>query len=81
VNPRTGLDDLEKGNVLTLLGLELQPLGRPGRSQSLYGLRHSGSQVILRLKHHRRYVISRVGNLKEEMSLCAQQEIRYEDYC
>jgi hypothetical protein len=28
---------------LTLLGLELQPLGRPARSQSLYRLRYRGS--------------------------------------
>jgi hypothetical protein len=29
VNPRAGLDDLEKGKSLTLPGLELQSLGRP----------------------------------------------------
>jgi hypothetical protein len=36
VNPRTGLDDAEKLKFLTLSGLELRPLGRPARSQSLY---------------------------------------------
>jgi hypothetical protein len=35
VDPRAGLDDLEKRKFLTLRGLELRPLGRPARSQSL----------------------------------------------
>jgi hypothetical protein len=35
VGPRTELDDVEKIKFLTLPGLELQPLGRPARSQSL----------------------------------------------
>jgi hypothetical protein len=43
VNPGAGLDDLEKRKFLTLLGLELRPLGRPARSQSLYRLRYPGS--------------------------------------
>jgi hypothetical protein len=43
VDPRAGLDDLEKRKFLTLEGLELRPLGRPARSQSLYRLRYSGS--------------------------------------
>jgi hypothetical protein len=34
-----GLDDV----VLALPGVELQPLGRPSRSQSLYRLRYPGS--------------------------------------
>jgi hypothetical protein len=29
VDPRSGLDDVEKREFLTLLGLELRPLGRP----------------------------------------------------
>jgi hypothetical protein len=36
VGPTAGLDDVEKRKFLTLLGLELRPLGRPARSQSLY---------------------------------------------
>jgi hypothetical protein len=40
VGPRAGLDDVEKRNFLTLPGLELRPLGRPARSQSLYRLRY-----------------------------------------
>jgi hypothetical protein len=40
VDPRAGLDDVEKRKYLTLPGLELQPLERPARSQSLYQLRN-----------------------------------------
>jgi hypothetical protein len=43
VDPRTGLDDVEKRKFLTLPGLELRSLGRPARSQSLYRLRYPGS--------------------------------------
>jgi hypothetical protein len=31
VNPRAGLDDVEKRKFLTLPGLEFRPLGRPAR--------------------------------------------------
>jgi hypothetical protein len=40
VGLRAGLDDVERAKFLTLLGLELRPLGRPARSQSLYRLRY-----------------------------------------
>jgi hypothetical protein len=43
VEPRVGLDDVEKRKFLTLPGLELWPLSRPARSQSLYRLRYPGS--------------------------------------
>jgi hypothetical protein len=43
VGPRTGLDNVEKRKFLTLPGLELRPLSRPARSQSLYRLRYPGS--------------------------------------
>jgi hypothetical protein len=43
VNPRAGRVGVEKRKFLTLPGLELQPLGRPARSQSLYRLRYPGS--------------------------------------
>jgi hypothetical protein len=42
MDPRAGLDDVEKRKFLTLPGLELRHLGRPARSQSLYRLRYSG---------------------------------------
>jgi hypothetical protein len=38
MNPTAGLDDVEKWKFLTLPGLELRPLRRPARSQSLYRL-------------------------------------------
>jgi hypothetical protein len=45
VDPRTGLDDVEKRKFVTLPGLELRPLGRPTRSQPLYRIRYSGSST------------------------------------
>jgi hypothetical protein len=48
VDPRTGLDDVEKRKFLTLLGLALRPLGRPAHSQSLYRLRYPGSNLVLK---------------------------------
>jgi hypothetical protein len=44
VDLRDGLDDLDKTTLLTLQGLELRPLGRPARKQSLYRLSYPGSQ-------------------------------------
>jgi hypothetical protein len=38
VDPRAGLDDIEKRKFLTLPGLKLRSLCRPARSQSLYRL-------------------------------------------
>jgi hypothetical protein len=43
VGLRAGLDYMEKRKFLTLPGLEIRPLGRPARSQSLYRLRYPGS--------------------------------------
>jgi hypothetical protein len=43
VDLRAGLDDVVKSKFLTLLGLELRPLGRPARSQLLYRLRYPDS--------------------------------------
>jgi hypothetical protein len=43
VGPRAGLDDVEKRKILSLLGLELRPLGHPARSQSLCRLSSPGS--------------------------------------
>jgi hypothetical protein len=43
VDPRAGLDDVEKKKFLALPGLELWPLGRAARGQSLYQLRYPGS--------------------------------------
>jgi hypothetical protein len=45
VDLRADLDDVEKRKFLALQGLELRPLGRPARNQSLYRLRYPGSFV------------------------------------
>jgi hypothetical protein len=45
VGPSAGLDDVEKRKFLTLSGLELRPLGRPARSQSLYRIRYSVTTI------------------------------------
>jgi hypothetical protein len=38
VDPRAGLDDVEKRKFLTLPELELRPLGRPARSYTDYAI-------------------------------------------
>jgi hypothetical protein len=43
VDPRAGLNDLEKRKFITLPGLELRPLDSSARSQSQYRLRYPGS--------------------------------------
>jgi hypothetical protein len=43
VDHRVGLDDVRIRTFLTLPGLELRPLGRPARNQSLHRLRYAGS--------------------------------------
>jgi hypothetical protein len=43
VDPRAGLDAMDKWKFLTIPGLELRSLGSPVRSQSLYRLRYRGS--------------------------------------
>jgi hypothetical protein len=47
VDPRAGLDDVERRKFLTLHGLELRPLCHPARSQSLYRLRYPGSKLMV----------------------------------
>jgi hypothetical protein len=55
VDPRAGLDHMEKWKFLTPPGLEPRPLSRPARSQSLYRLRYPGSltatQFIFKLEY------------------------------
>jgi hypothetical protein len=46
VGLRVGLEDMEKRKFLTIPGVELQPLGRPARSQSLYRLSYPGSSRL-----------------------------------
>jgi hypothetical protein len=45
VGPRPYLDDEGKRETLSLAGLEVQPLGRLARSQSLCRLRYPGPRV------------------------------------
>jgi hypothetical protein len=55
VGPRAGPDDVERRKILPRPGLELRPLGRPARSQSLYRLRYPGFdriQCMLVVKFH-----------------------------
>jgi hypothetical protein len=40
VDPKAGLDDVEKRKFLTPPGLEIRPYGLPARSESLYRLRY-----------------------------------------
>jgi hypothetical protein len=47
VDPRAGLDAMEKLKLLTLLGLELRLLHRQARSQSLYRQRHRATLLQL----------------------------------
>jgi hypothetical protein len=47
VEPRTGLDDMDKWKFLPPPGLELRPVGRPARSQSMYRLRYPVSSLIV----------------------------------
>jgi hypothetical protein len=42
-----GLDDVENRKFLTIPGLELRPLGRPARGQSIYRLPYSGSYDVI----------------------------------
>jgi hypothetical protein len=48
--PRADLDYVEKRKFFTPPGLELLPLGRPARGQSLYRLRYPGSYWIRELR-------------------------------
>jgi hypothetical protein len=47
VGPRASSNEVEKKKFLTLLGLELRPLGSPGRSQSPYRLLYPGSLHVM----------------------------------
>jgi hypothetical protein len=48
VDPKAGLDDVDKRKFLTLPGLQRRPLGGPARSYSLYRLRYPGSSDFMR---------------------------------
>jgi hypothetical protein len=46
VGPRGDLNDVQKRKFLIVPGLELRPLCRPARSQSLYRLSYPGTHVF-----------------------------------
>jgi hypothetical protein len=53
VSPTAGLNHVEKRKFLTLPGLEIRPLRRPTRSQSLYRLSYPGTCTSLLRKLNR----------------------------
>jgi hypothetical protein len=59
VNPRAGLDDMERRTFFTLRELELRPLGPPALSQSLYRL-PSDSRTINHLFFYKTFGIVKV---------------------
>jgi hypothetical protein len=48
LDPRSGLDDVERRQFFTLPVLELRSLGRLARNQSLYRLSYPGSLILKR---------------------------------
>jgi hypothetical protein len=64
VGPRADLNDAKKRKILTLTGIELRPLDRRARSQSLYRLRYPGFSAKLL---ETLYVLSRVYQLLSAM--------------
>jgi hypothetical protein len=47
VGPTAGLDGMKRRRIRPFPGLELRPLCRPARSQSLYRLSYRGSKLWL----------------------------------
>jgi hypothetical protein len=68
VDPRTGLDDVEKRKFLTLPRLELRPLGRRARSQSLYRLSYPGDGSVTVTTWKYSYIMSTGGCSPRERS-------------
>jgi hypothetical protein len=52
LGPRIGLGDVGKRKFLNVAELELRPLGRPARTQSLYRLRYPGSNFITKNQYY-----------------------------
>jgi hypothetical protein len=71
VGPRAGLDDVEKRKFLSLSELELRPLGRPARSQSLYRLWFKKEVVVVSHKNVLRVEKWCTWHDKCNSSLCA----------
>jgi hypothetical protein len=83
--PRAVLDDVEKRKFSNLRRLELPPLGRPARSQSLYRLRYPGPYYYITkriiIQEHRLFITnllcSRSHNNTKNKDAC--QHLHYED--
>jgi hypothetical protein len=56
VGPGAGQDDMKKRKFLALSGLEIRPLSRPARSQSLYRLRYRDSLYTRTYTHAHTYI-------------------------
>jgi hypothetical protein len=78
VDPRAGLDDVEKRRFLILPGLELQHLGRPARSHSLYRL-HCPSFSAFWLRSKCSFSGGAEGNKGKPQNSQCSTEIRTED--
>jgi hypothetical protein len=65
VDPRAGLDDVEKRKFLTLPALELRPLGRPARSQSLH---------IYRLRYRKGYARKQLSENTGTQNIVTMQQ-------
>jgi hypothetical protein len=76
VGLRAGLD-VEKRKMLPLPRIELRPLGRPARIQSLYRLRYPGSYgPIAEQKVWRIRIIRELGELYRIPDMVADIEMR-----
>jgi hypothetical protein len=76
VDLRDDLDDLETRKFLAIPGLELQPLGHPARSQSLYRLCYPGCD----LRHLISYLITEPATtryLMKNLNISGQLQIGY----
>jgi hypothetical protein len=62
VDPRAGLDDMEKRKFLTLRGLEFRPFGGPARSQSLSRLPVFDDGLSESLQNMRKYATQYASN-------------------
>jgi hypothetical protein len=84
VDPRAGLDDVEKRKFLTLPGLELRPLCCPACRQSLYRLSNITGTCLLfghfRLSDFRLELVRKL-RLKNEIQKCYISDERSEFFC
>jgi hypothetical protein len=63
--------DVEGEEMLPLPGLELRPLGRPARSQSLYRLSYPGSQTPHRIPTYVYYLFLLKSIIFWDMTPCS----------